>query len=86
METIEKIRKENYNYLAEDKKCNKIDLELYYFYDYIEEKEGDSEHEQELLAIMEREVNQLRYTIECYKKEHDQNHWNKIEQLKKEAE
>lgn len=28
METIEKIRKENFNYLARDKKCNSLDLVL----------------------------------------------------------
>ena len=84
METMEKIKKENYNYLAQDKKCNKIDLELYYFYNFVETYEGQTEQEQYLLQCMEKEVNQLRYSIECFKKEHDQAHWKRIEQLKKE--
>lgn len=82
METLKEIRKENANYLAHNKMCNATDLQLYYFYDFIEEKESRSEHEQELLAILEREVNNLRETIEAYKKELDKNHWKKIEELK----
>ena len=84
MDTIEKIRKENHNYLAQDKKCNTIDLALYYFYDFVETYEGQTEQEQYLLQIMEKEINALRYSIECFKKEHDQAHYDRIEQLKKE--
>lgn len=84
METIDKIRKENKNYLGRDKKCNSLDLELYYFYDYVESREGATEHEQELLRFLEKEINQLRYTIECYKNEIAEQHYNNIEQLKKE--
>ena len=83
METIDYIRKENFNYLARNKKCNSLDLELWQFYDFVEERDGDSEHERELLAIMEREINNLRYTLECYKKELDKIHFEKLERLEK---
>lgn len=81
-ETIEKIRRENKNYLARDKKCNALDLALMYFYDYVEDRDGETEHEQELLRFLEKEVNQLRYTIECYKNELADIHYKKIEELK----
>lgn len=84
MDTVKAIRKENVNYLADNKKCNKLDLELFYFKDYLETKEGRSEHENYLLSILEKEVNALRETIEVYKKELDNNHFTAIEQLKKE--
>lgn len=84
METIEKIRKENFNYLARDKKCNSLDLELYSFYDYVESKEGETEQEKILLQFLEKEINQLRYTIECYKNELANIHYEKIDELKKE--
>lgn len=79
----EAIRKENANYLARDKRCNALDLALYdFYYNYVEEKEGETEHEQYLLSVMEKEINNLRETIEAYKKEHDKIHWDKIEQIK----
>ena len=82
MNSIDYIRKENANYLARNKKCNSLDLELWQFKDYLEDRDGDTEHERELLAIMEREVNNLRYTLECYKKELDRIHFDTIEKLK----
>lgn len=82
METIKKIRKENFNYLAHNKKCNTLDLELYYFKDFLEQKEGRSEHENYLLSILEKEINALRETLEAYKKELDKNHFEAIENLK----
>lgn len=84
MNAVDKIRKENFNYLAHDKKCNKVDLALYEFYDFVEEYEGQTEQEEYILQIMEKEINALRYSIECFKKEHDQAHYDRIEQLKKE--
>ena len=65
MDTIKAIRKENYNYLAHNKTCNATDLALYEFYDFVESKEGRSEHENELLTILEREIQALRETIEA---------------------
>ena len=82
METIKKIRKENFNYLAHDKKCNSLDLELYYFKDFLEQKEGRSEHEDYLLSILEKEVIALRETLDAYKKELYKNHVEAIENLK----
>lgn len=82
METIKKIRKENFNYLAHDKKCNTLDLELYFFKDFVEQKEGRSEHENYLLSILEKEVIALRETLEAYKKELEKNHVEAIENLK----
>ena len=82
METLKEIRKENINYSAENKKCNTLDLELYYFEEFIQMKEGRSKHENELLAILEKEVHALKETLEIYKKELDNNHYKKIEELK----
>ena len=82
METMNKIKKENFNYLAHDKKCNILDLELYYFKDFLEQKEGRSEHENYLLSVLEKEVNGLRETLDAYKKELDKNHLEVIENLK----
>ena len=82
METIKKIRKENFNYLAHDKKCNSLDLELYYFKDFLEQKEARSEHENYLLSILEKEVIALRETLDAYKKELYKNHVEAIEDLK----
>ena len=82
METMKKIKKENFNYLAHDKKCNILDLELYYFKDFLEQKEGRSEHENYLLSVLEKEVNGLRETLDAYKKELDKNHLEVIENLK----
>ena len=85
MKTIDKIRKENYNYLARDKQCNVLDLALLTFrQELIDMKEGETEHEQYLLMMLEQEVNRLRDTIDAYKKECDRIHWDKIEELKKE--
>lgn len=77
------IEKENYNYNAQDKKCNTLDLELGYFKDFIDSKEGRSEHENYLLYMLEKEVDNLRDTIEAYKKELYNNHIEAIENLKK---
>ena len=82
METMKKIKKENFNYLAHDKKCNILDLELYYFKDFLEQKEGRSEHENYLLSVLEKEVNGLRETLDAYKKELEKNHLEVIENLK----
>ena len=82
METIKEIRKENTNYLEHNKTCNRLDSELYYFKNYLEQKEGRSEHENYLLSILEKEVNALRETLEIYKKELDNNHFKAIEKLK----
>lgn len=82
MDTIKEIRKEHFNYLVHDKKCNRLDLELYYFKDYLEQKEGRSEQENYLLSILEKEVNALRETIDAYKNELYKNHCKKIEELK----
>lgn len=82
MDTIKEIRKENINYLKHNKICNSLDLELYYFKEYLEQKEGRSEHENYLLSILEKEVNALKETLEAYKKELDNNHFKAIENLK----
>lgn len=82
MDTIKEIRKENINYLKHNKICNSLDLELYYFKEYLEQKEGRSEQENYLLSILEREVNALRETINAYKNELYKNHCKKIEELK----
>lgn len=82
MEKIKEIEKENFNYNVRDKKCNALDLALYTFYDYVEMKEGETEHDQELLTFLEREINSLRYTIECYKNELASIHYDKIKRLK----
>ena len=76
---LEKIHNK---YLNIDKKCNSLDLELWQFRDFIDTRDGDTEHERTLLAIMEREINDLRYTIECYKKELDKIHQDTIKNLK----
>ena len=82
MEEIREIRKENTNYLEHNKICNRLDLGLYYFKNYLEQKEGRSEHENYLLYVLEKEVNTLRETLEAYKKELDMNHFEAIENLK----
>lgn len=80
----EKFEKENKRYLSCDKKCNALDLELYKFYDFVEFHEGETEHEQFLLRCLEKEINELRYTIECYKNEIELIHIKKIENIKNE--
>ncbi len=66
-----------------DKKFNSLDLELWQFNDFMMYREGETEQEQYLLGCLEREINDLRYTIECYKNELDRIHNNKIEEAKK---
>ena len=82
METIKKIRKENFNYLAHDKKCNALSLELYFFKDFLEQKEGRSDQENYLLYMLEKEVVALIETLHTYKKELEKNHFEAIENLK----
>ena len=78
MKDIEQIRKIQRKWLNIDKKCNEMDLQLYYFYDYIEGLEGETEQEKYLLRCMEKEINDLKYTIEVFKKEIEQNYYNKV--------
>ena len=74
--------KENTSYNNHNKKCNSVLLALSDFEEFIEDKEGRSEHEDYLLMILEQEVHTLQQTIEAYKKELDKNHYKTIEELK----
>lgn len=77
------LLKENVSYNNNNKKCNSLILELSNFYDFVEDHEGTSDHENYLLMILEQEINRLQDTLQAYKKELDGNHYKTIEELKK---
>lgn len=82
MKNEKEMIKENTSYNNHNKKCNSVLLALSNFEEFVEDKEGRSDHENYLLMILEQEVHALQHTIEAYKKELDNNHYNAIEELK----
>lgn len=83
MKNEKEMIKEKTSYSNHNKKCNSMSLALSDFENFVERKEGRSKHENYLLMILEQEVHTLQHTIDAYKKELDQNHWDAIEELKK---
>lgn len=70
-------------YLNYDKRLNQLDLILWETDNYFFEVLGRTEQERNLLAYLEREIHNLQYTIECLKKEFEENRF-KIEEGKEE--
>lgn len=69
----EEREKQIKKYSAYDKRLNALDLILWQTNDYFEMVDGRTEQEDNLLGFLEREIHDLQYTIECLKKEFENN-------------
>lgn len=82
----EEREKQIRKYIAYDKKLNALDLVLWQTDEYFEMVNGRTEQEDNLLGFLEREIHDLQYTIECLKREFENNKWELQEHEGKEAE
>ena len=87
-EEIKKLGKEEKEkqikkYLNYDKRLNQFDLILWQTDVYFRDVDGRTEQEQNLLGLLEREIHDLQYTVECLKNEFENNRFE-IEESKEE--
>lgn len=71
----EEREKQIRKYIAYDKRLNALDLILWQTDEYFEIVNGKTEQEDNLLGFLEREIHDLQYTIECLKREFENNKW-----------
>lgn len=71
----EEREKQIRKYIAYDKRLNALDLILWQTDEYFEYVNGKTEQEDNLLGFLEREIHDLQYTIECLKREFENNKW-----------
>lgn len=71
----EEREKQIRKYIAYDKRLNALDLILWQTDEYFEMVNGQTEQEDNLLGFLEREIHDLQYTIECLKREFENNKW-----------
>ena len=71
----EEREKQIRKYIAYDKRLNALDLILWQTDEYFEMVNGKTEQEENLLGFLEREIHDLQYTIECLKREFENNKW-----------
>lgn len=71
----EEREKQIRKYIAYDKRLNALDLILWQTDEYFEMVNGRTEQEDNLLGFLEREIHDLQYTIECLKREFENNKW-----------
>ena len=71
----EEREKQIRKYIAYDKRLNALDLILWQTDEYFEMVDGKTEQEDNLLGFLEREIHDLQYTIECLKREFENNKW-----------
>ena len=71
----EEREKQIRKYMNYDKKLNALDLILWQTNEYFEMIDGKTEQENNLLGFLEKEIHDLQYTIECLKKEFENNKW-----------
>ena len=71
----EEREKQIRKYIAYDKRLNALDLILWQTDEYFEMVNGKTEQEDNLLGFLEREIHDLQYTIECLKREFENNKW-----------
>lgn len=71
----EEREKQIRKYMNYDKKLNALDLILWQTNEYFEMVDGKTEQEDNLLGFLEKEIHDLQYTIECLKKEFENNKW-----------
>ena len=71
----EEREKQIRKYMNYDKKLNALDLILWQTNEYFEMVDGKTEQENNLLGFLEKEIHDLQYTIECLKKEFENNKW-----------
>lgn len=71
----EEREKQIRKYIAYDKRLNALDLILWQTDEYFNMVNGKTEQEDNLLGFLEREIHDLQYTIECLKREFENNKW-----------